>query len=202
MDIFVAAVLGLLNALFGIAGMSEFGNRLGKRTRVGILVTFLVLTEGLIVWQASLAHQSGEENKKTQLGDSERPPFISVISLPNATHFVTVNDSDYPAYEPEMLLYDDTHKTQPLRNYAWPEIPAHAARVDDKLWTPEDDASEHRFTAQITTRTGLYLEELILRRAGNDQWMRACRVRQGMRTLEQDVDSAWPRDKSGQVKWN
>ena len=80
-------------------------------------------------------------------------------------------------------------------------MPAHVGRVDDNAWIPDDDAPEHRFTAQITTRTGLVFEQLILRRAENNQWMKALRVTQGMRTLEQEVDSAWPRDQNGQPDW-
>lgn len=134
------------------------------------------------------------------LGDAEHPPFLAVISLPGFTRFVTTNGSDYPAYGTKIQLYDDADKNL-LRSYDYPEIAAHLAFLDDKPWIPPDGVDQRHFTAYITTRTGLVTEELILRKAGNNQWMRASRVRQGMRTLEEDVDSAWPRDKNGQIEW-
>jgi hypothetical protein len=177
----------------------------GQRTRDNFAIVLAILSFAgvpLIAWQAVRSVQSSDESRKTLLGDPERPPFVSVISLPGNTRFVTTNSSDFPAYGTKIQLHDDTHRATAIRTYNYPEIAAYVAILDDTPWTPEDDASEHRFAAEITTRTGLLSEELILRRTGNNQWMRASRVRQGMRTLEQDVDSAWPRDKDGQVNWN
>lgn len=61
---------------------------------------------------------------------------------------------------------------------------------------------EHRFSAEIVSRTGIAHEELILRPAGNNQWMMACRI-DGHISKCQQPDSAWPRDpqiaKSGTV---
>jgi hypothetical protein len=155
----------------------------------------------MVVWQAFLARQSNEATTKALLGDAERPPYVSVMSLPRKTRFVIANISDFPAYGTQIQVHDDTHKTTAVRSYEYPQIAAHVAILDENPWIPDDDASEHRFTAQITTRTGIVSEELILRKAGNNQWMKACRVQQGMRTLEQDIDSSWPRDQSGQVEW-
>lgn len=204
MDILIAGLLGLVQGLFGLAGALVSLKDWSQRARIGFAIGFGLLTVvglGLVVWQAVLAHQSGEAATKALLGDAERPPFVSVISLPGNTRFVTTNTSDYPAYGTKIQLHDDTHRTTALRTYDYAEMAAHLAFLDEKPWTPDDDASEHRFTAQITTRTGLVFEELVLRRAGNDQWMSASRVRQGMRTLEENVDSSWPRDKYGQVDW-
>ena len=66
---------------------------------------------------------------------------------------------------------------------------------------PQLQPGERRFTAEIVTRNGVFMEDLILRQAGNNQWMRASRVRQGMRLLETDIDSAWPRNAKGDVNW-
>jgi len=204
MDILIAVLLGLVTGVFGFAGAAVSLKQWSRPARVRFAILFGILTLigfGLTIWQAVRAAQSGEENRKIQLGDAARPPFVSVISLPGYARFVTTNVSDFPVYGTHVQLYDDTHKTVALRTYDYPEIAAHLAIVDDKPWIPEDDASEHHFTVTITTRTGLVSEELILRRAGNNQWMRASRVQQGMRTLEQDVDSSWPRDKDGQPEW-
>lgn len=73
--------------------------------------------------------------------------------------------------------------------------------MDDQLWTPPDDRPQRHFTATISTRTGIVIEELMLRRSGNGQWMRASRVMQGMRLLDTDIDSAWPRNSRGEVDW-
>jgi hypothetical protein len=202
MDILVAILLAVQQAAFGVLAVVV---SLKHRLRVRYAVVFGILSLigiGLVIWEAVLARKISEDTQKTLLGDAERPPFVSVISLPGNTRFVVVNNSDHPAYGTSIQLHDDTHRTTAIRIFDYPEMAAHTARLDERPWTPEDDASEHRFTADIATRTGLALEELILRRAGNNQWMRASRVRQGMRTLEEDVDSSWPRDQNGQVNWN
>jgi|ERR1017187_3768329 hypothetical protein len=206
MDILIAALLGLIQTVFGFAGNAvALKQGWSYRARIRFAILFAVLSSAglaLVIWQAIRASQSNEENRKTLLGDPERPPFVSIFSLPGDTRFITVNPSDYPAYGAHIQLHDEMHRTTSLYAYGPSDLAAHLASKDEKQWKPEDDASEHRFTAEITTRTGLVFEELILRKAGNDQWMRALRVRQGMRTLEQDVDSSWPRDKYGQPDWN
>jgi hypothetical protein len=203
MDIAIAVVLGLIQALFGFAGASVSLKEWSKLTRVRIAILGGFLSAFglvLVVWQAVRAAQSSEENRKNLLGDAERPPFVSVISLPGSTRFVTTNSSDYPAYGTTIQLFE-AKGSAPIRTFSYPEMAAHVAFLDDRTWAPENDAPEHRFTAQITTRTGLDYEELILRHTENNQWMRACRVRQGMRILEEDVDSSWPRDEKGQIEW-
>ncbi len=73
--------------------------------------------------------------------------------------------------------------------------------MDDRLWNPPDDTPQRHFTTTISTRTGIVTEELLLRKAENDQWMRASRIVDGMRLLETDIDSAWPRNNQGEVDW-
>jgi len=204
MDIFLAAMIGLVQSVNGIAWVWVFLNKKwgqSARNRFAIILAILSFAAlPVIIWQAVLAHRGGEENRKALLGDQERPPFVSVISLPGNTRFVTTNASDYPAYGIHIELYDDASKSTPLRAFDYPEMAAHLAFLDNKSWSPVGD-DEHHFTAEISTRTGLVSEELVLRYAGNNQWMKACRIQQGIHTLEEDVDSAWPRNKSGQVEW-
>jgi hypothetical protein len=204
MDIAIAVMLGLQQAVFGFAGAVVALGKWSRSARVRFAILFGILSLvgfALITWQALRAVQSYAENRKTLLGDAERPPFVAVISLPGNTRFVTTNISDYPAYGTKIQLYDDANRSVPLRTFDYPEMAAHLAFLDDKPWTPDDNAPEHHFTAQISTRTGLVFEELILHRTDNNQWMRASRVRQGMRTLEEDVDSSWPRNDKGQIEW-
>ena len=205
MDIVITVLLALVNAASGIAGSVVSLKKRSEVSRIRFAALFVALASagiGLVTFQAIRAAQSNEESRKTLLGDAERPPFVSVISLPGRTRFVTTNDSNYPAYGTRIQLYSDANKATAIRTYDYPDMAAHVAFLDEKLWTADDDVSEHRFTASIATRTGLVSEELILRRAGNNQWMAASRVRQGMRTLEEHIDSSWPRDQSGQVNWN
>lgn len=201
MDIFVAVLLALQQATFGVLASVI---ALKHRARVRYAIVFGILSLlgiALAGWQALITYKGTEETRKELLGDPERPPFVTIMSLPGVTHFVTLNNSDYPAYGTKIQLHDETHKTSPVRNYEYAEMAAHLGIIDYKAWSPDDDASEHRFGVDITTRTGLVFEDLVLRRAGNGQWMRASRVRQGMRTLEEDVDSSWPRDQNGQPDW-
>ena len=204
MDVFISVALGIVNAMFLYLGAVVPLRKRSARSlgRLGTYFGFLSLVGlALVAWQAVRASQSSEENRKTLLGDAERPPYVSVISLPNNTRFIRANASDYPAYGVEIQLHDDADKANPWRKYTPTEMAAHTALADEQPWTPNDNL-EHHFTAQIGTRTGVAYEELILRPAGNNQWMKACRVRQGMRTLEEDVDSSWPRDKNGQIEWD
>jgi hypothetical protein len=101
-------------------------------------------------------------------------------------------------------MFDDTAKGAPpriVRDWNYAEMGAHQAFMDDQLWIPLDDTLQRHFTATISTRTGIVTEELMLRKAGNDQWMRASRVIQGMHLLETDIDSGWPRNSGGEVDW-
>ena len=87
-------------------------------------------------------------------------------------------------------------QTHPMRSYGPEEMAAHTAVMDNDPWTINDNL-EHRFTAEIVTRTGIAHEELVLHPAGNNQWMRACRV-DGQVSKCQQPDSAWPRDQNGE----
>jgi hypothetical protein len=101
-------------------------------------------------------------------------------------------------------MFDDTTKdgtARIVRDWNYAEIGAHQAFMDDQPWIPLDGTLERHFTATISTRTGIVTEDLMLRKAENDQWMRASRVMQGMRLLETDIDSAWPRNSRGEVDW-
>lgn len=204
MEITVAVLFGLLGFISSIAGAAlarKEWNPVARNRFFYLFVTLALATLALTIWQAILTYHSGEESKKVQLGDADHPPYVSVISLPGQTKFIRVNTGNFPAYVYSIRLYDGTHKVSALRAYSNFEIASHSAIADDKSWTAEDDDSEHHFTVEISTRSGLYYEELILRRAGNSQWMKAARVTQGMRTLEQEVDSAWPLDSNGQTDW-
>jgi hypothetical protein len=159
---------------------------------------------GLTVWQAVLTTRSSEDSARTTMGDSDHPPFIALISLPGVHRFVVTNGSNYPCYGVRIRMFDVTAKDAPariVRNWNYAEMGAHQAFMDDQLWTPPDDTLQRHFTATISTRTGVVTEELMLRKTGNDQWMRASRVMQGMRLLETDIDSAWPRNSRGEVDW-
>jgi len=207
MDLAISILLGVIQAAFGLFGaLVSLGANWSVSARKKFAALFLLLTLvaiGLLIWQAVRAAESNEATRKLQLGDPERPPSVAAISLPGNTRFVVDNSSDYPAYGVRIRLLDDTSPTQPVivRDWNYPEIPAHTGLMDDNRWIPPDSLSEHHFSATITSRTGIVSEELILRKSDNDQWMRAARVRRGERTLEEDVDSAWPRNAKGQVDW-
>src|SRR5271163_4004250 len=110
MDILVGVLLAAQQATFGVLGVVVSLNH--RRIRYAFFFGALALIGiGLTVWQAVLAHQSGEAATKSLLGDAERPPFVSVISLPGNTRFVTTNSSDYPAYGTHIQLDDDTNRT-------------------------------------------------------------------------------------------
>jgi hypothetical protein len=51
----------------------------------------------------------------------------------------------------------------------------HEMKVDNNQWKVEDDASEHRFTAEISTRTELALRGTRATALRNAEWMMACR---------------------------
>ena len=157
----------------------------------------------LTIWQAVLMKRTSEDTTRASMGDADHPPFIALISLPGVHRFVVTNGSNYPCYGVRIRMFDDTAKDAPariVRDWNYAEMGAHQALIDDQLWIPPDDTLQRHFTASISTRTGIVTEELMLRKAGNDQWMRASRVMQGMHLLETDIDSAWPRS-GGEVDW-
>lgn len=156
-----------------------------------------VVGQGL---QARRGSKSGEAQIKNMLGDSEHPPFVGVFSLPSGTKFIITNGSDYPAYVTGVQLWDDTCSSG-KRYYTARDLAAHTAFMDDNPWMPPLAATRCHFTASIGTRAGLYTEEMMLKQESNNQWARAVRVTQGMRTLEEDVDSAWPREPDGSIEW-
>jgi hypothetical protein len=202
MDVLVAAILGLINALNGCAWLisPEKWSERGRRRFKVMFALFSFAGVALVVWQAVLAHESGEETRKLQLGDAGHPPYIAIISLPNRTFFVRTNASDYPAYSVQIHLYSENDQTHSMRSYGPEEMAAHTAIMGNDPWTTNDNL-EHRFTAEVVTRTGISREELVLRPAGNNQWMMACRI-DGLISKCQQPDSAWPRDANAQPDWN
>jgi hypothetical protein len=199
MDIFVAALLAAQQAIFGVLAVLVSLEQNRKRYAVGF-AALAIAGIGLTIWQAFLAQQSGDAAIKTQLGDAGHPPHIAVISLPNETFFVRTNTSEYPAYSVQIHLYSEKDQTRPMRSYGPEELAANTAVMDNDPWTGNDNL-EHRFMAEIVSRTGIAHEELILRPAGNNQWMMACRT-DGKISKCQQPDSAWPRDANGQPDWN
>lgn len=197
MDVLVAGMLGLISALNGCAWLisPEKWSEKGRRRFKIMFASLSFVGVGLVIWQATLAHQGGEENKKLQLGDVAHPPHVAIISLPNKTFFVRANSSDYPAYSVQIHLYDEQNQTHPMRSYGPEEMAARAALVDNIPWGINDNL-EHRFIVEIVSRTGIAHEELVLRPAGNNQWMMACRS-DGQVSKCQPPDSAWPRDQNG-----
>jgi hypothetical protein len=158
----------------------------------------------MTIRQAVMTRASSEDSARTAMGDPDHPPFIALISLPGTHRFVVTNGSNYPCYGVRIRMFDDTAKDAPariVRDWNYSEIGAHQALMDDRLWNPPDDTPQRHFTATISTRTGIVTEELLLRKAENDQWMRASRIVDGMRLLETDIDSAWPRNNQGEVDW-
>lgn len=188
-------VLALTASLAGLLAAQK------KRTRYRphplLFVVLFVLTFVFGTWQSVQSYQSGkeasEDSKKNQIGDAEHPPHIGIISLPNKTFFVRINSSDYPAYSVQIHFYDE--QARPMRSYGPEEMAAHTGVEDNNPWTINDNL-EHRFSAEIITRTGIAHEELLLRPAGNNQWMMACRI-DGQVSKCQQPDSAWPRDQNG-----
>jgi len=203
MDAVIAVLLAVLQAAFAVLGARVSLKPPGKRAGQRFMVLFLVLGVAgvaLVGWQAVRARASSKENRLTVLGDSDHPPYVAVISLPGNTRFIVSNSSDYPAYGIRIRLRDETARC--VREWEYPELAAHTAFLDDNPWVPPDETAQRRFVADITTRTGLVREELLLRRDGDNQWTKALRVRRGTRTLVEDVDSDWPRNAKGQVDWS
>ena len=195
-----------MQATIAVTGSYLWAKRLTYKQKpryFHFLVILALVGLGLSIWQAVLIKQGGEEAARAALGDADHPPFIALISLPGVHRFVVTNGSDYPAYGIRIRMYDDTvpDAQRIVRNWEYSEMAAHAAFMDDQLWFPPDNAPQRHFTATIATRTGIVTEELMLRPAGNNQWERASRVMQGMRLLETDIDSAWPRNAKGEVDW-
>ena len=202
MDAVIALLLAVLQLALAFLGGLVSLKPLDQRARRRFVALFVVLGLAgvcLVGWQASRAQKSSEENRRILLGDSEHPPYVAVISLPGNTRFIVSNSSDYPAYGIRIWLRDETARC--VREWEYPEVAAHTAFLDDNPWVPSDETAQRRFVADITTRTGVVREELLLRRDANNQWTKALRVRRGTRTLAEDVDSDWPRNAKGQVDW-
>lgn len=207
MSFFVAITIGLVQTVTAMAGSYVASKKFTykqKRPFFWVFIGLAMVGLGLTVWQAVLTKRSSEDSARTATGDPDHPPFIALISLPGVHRFVVTNGSNYPCYGVRIRMFDDTVKDAPariVRDWNYTEMGAHQAFMDDQVWTPPDGTPHRHFTATISTRTGIVTEELILRKTGNDQWMRASRVMQGMRLLEADVDSAWPRNSRGEVDW-
>ncbi len=203
MDLLLPIVLGLVGLTSNVAGLLMTRKQCSDAARrrfFWLFVALAVLTFILTTWQSVHSYESGqetrEEAKKNQLGDVGHPPHIATVSLPNKTFFVRTNASDYPAYSVQIRLYSEEDQTHPMRSYGPEEMAAHTAIMDNDPWTINDNR-EHRFTAEIVARTGIAREELVLRPAGNNQWMMACRIDMQISKCQQP-DSAWPRDQNGE----
>jgi hypothetical protein len=201
MDLFLRITLGFIGFISSVAGLLMARKQRSNVARgrfFRLFVALAGLTLIITTWQSVDSYQTGqkakEEAKKIQLGDAEHPPHIAIISLPNKTFFVRTNASEYPAYSVQMHLYSETDQTHPMRSYGPEEMAAHIAITDNDPWIINDNL-EHRFRAEIVSRTGIAREELILRPAGNNQWMMACRI-DGQISKCQQPDSAWPRDQN------
>jgi len=201
MSFLVAIAIGIVQTVTAIIGSYVSSKKFTykeKRPFFGVFIGRAAAGLCLSIWQAVLIKRSGEDTTRTALGDSDHPPFVALISLPGVHRFVVTNGSNYPCYGVRIRMFDDTARDAPariVRDWNYAELGAHQALMDDQLWTPPHDAPERHFTASISTRTGIVTEELILTKAGNNQWMRASRVMQGMRLLGTDIDSAWLRNK-------
>lgn len=113
-----------------------------------------------------------------------------------------MNDSNYPAYGVQIHLYDDEHGGDPIRYYAPPDIAAHAVISDTNQPWSQNDRVQHSLTAEIRTRAGVVREEILVHPVGDNAWIKACRVLdKDDRTLEEDVDSSWPRERNGRPDW-
>jgi hypothetical protein len=194
------AVLQLAFALLGVLMSLKSWRQRVERYAVALLLVLGPAGVGLVAWQAVRAQRGSEQNRRILLGDSEHPPYVAVISLPGNTRFIVLNSSDYPAYGIRIRLWDETARC--VHEWKYPEMAAHTAFRDDNPWVLSDETARRRFVADITTRTGVVREELLLRRDANNQWTKAVRVRSGTRTLAEDVDSDWPRNAKGQVDWS
>jgi len=203
MDFWLTSFIGFTQFVLGVMGVYVALRPPCPKAHKYWITAFIVVglvgvgATGWLAWRAS---ESGEGQTKNILGDSEHPPFVAIISLPRVTRFVVVNPSDYPAYVARIGLRDD--KTgEIVRTYGPYELAAHTASTDNAPWLPPSDSIQQHFTAEISTRNGLYSEEMMLKKDDNNQWARAVRVTQGMRTLEEDIDSAWPRNSDGSIDW-
>src|SRR5437879_1810525 len=179
MNLFVAILVGVLQAITAIAGSFVASKKFTyeqKRPFFWVFVGLAVVGLGLTIWQTFLSKRNNDDSARTAMGDADHPPFVALISLPGRHRFVVNNGSNYPCYGIRIRMYDDTDKDGPapiVRDYVYSELAAHTALMDDQLWIPPDNRSQRHFMITISTRTGLVTEELILRQAGNDQWMRA-----------------------------
>jgi hypothetical protein len=208
MDLLIPILLGFIQAALAVLGAFVSLNKIGNKKRVNFMWAFIglaIIGVGLTIWQAFWARQSIQDSARNALGDEGKPPYVAVISFPNYNKFLITNNSNYPAYGIHIRLHDDNKnsKTKGIiaHEYKYPDIAAHTALVDDEVWCPPDNVAELHFWATISTRTGLATENLILRRTSNNQWMQAIRVMQGQRKLEEQIDSSWPREASGDIRW-
>ena len=207
MSFFASIAIGVVQTVTAILGSYVASKKFTYKQKRPFLWVFIGLAGvglGLTVWQATLTKRSTEESARSAMGDADHPPFIALISLPGIHHFVVTNGSSYPCYGVRIRMFDDTEKdgtAQIVRDWNYAEMGAHQAFMDDQPWAPPDGKLQRHFTATISTRTGIVTEELMLKKTENDQWMRASRVMQGMRLLETDIDSAWPRNSRGEVDW-
>ena len=207
MSFFIAIAIGVVQTITAIIGSYVASKKFTYKQKRPFFWVFIWLAGvglGLTIWQAVLMKRSSEDSARSAMGDPDHPPFIAIISLPGVHRFVVTNGSNYPCYGIRIRMLDDTVIDAPariVRDWNYTEIGAHQALMDDQLWIPPDDRPQRHFTATISTRTGIVTEELILRKAGNNQWMRASRLMQGVRLLETDIDSEWPRNSRGDVDW-
>jgi hypothetical protein len=175
-------------------------NPRGTKLVAALPVVAAILFACLLAWRDD---QSGATHKKEAFGDAEHPPFADVISLPGNLRFIVTNESNYPAYGVIVSLRDTSGDGfAASRTYEYQEIQAHSGRLDDRQWPSLPPApSERRFAAAIFSRSGTFSEEIILRRSGNNQWMRALKLSSGPNTITEHADSAWPRDVNGRLQW-
>lgn len=204
-DTVIAVVLFVVNVGLAVAGL--FMPKEPTKTHILILrITLIALGISGAVFtgvQTYRAAKSGESQTGNILGDAQHPPFVAIISLPGFTRFAIINPSDYPAYINSIQLRDNSAGGGiEARDYPRQELPAHGGVTDERPWAPYLSGTTQRFfVATISTRAGLFTEEMMLRKDNNNQWMRAVRVMQGMKTLEEDIDSAWPRNSNGGIDW-
>lgn len=206
MDILIAVLQSLISAVLGILGfVVSVKTNWGRKMRVIFAIAFTAAClsgVGLAIWAGVRTVHANNETLKSQMGDGERPPFVSIFSLPGNARFLVVNASSQPAYGVRIRLQDITVPDK-FHDWNYEEMPAHSALMDDDNWAPTGPALQHRFFGQISARTGVYIEDPIILPTENGQWMRAARVRQGDKVLEEEVDSNWPRDNKGKVLgWN
>jgi hypothetical protein len=202
-DIVLGGVMLIMTILGGIISAHAPQKQWQRWLYAASFIALGIVGMVFVVRVSNESVATSKEATLNTLGDAEHPPWVAVISMPRETRFIVTNNSDYPAYISGIDLIDDTAGDAPkqVRKYGYQELSAQTARMDDGPWTPPADNRQRHFTAVIDTRAGLFNEEMMLALAGNNQWARAVRVRRGMRTLEEDIDRAWPRNQKSEVEW-